>query len=176
MEPGSQQDAFIEQFLRSQDRIYAYVVTLLPNRSDAEEVFQQTSLALWKKWPEYDPTRDFLRWACGMAHLEACAFLRKRAGRESVALSEDVLLEVGQARLDMHESLEARRLALLHCLDRLKRSSRELLERCYAGKHTVRQIAAELRLTPNALYMTLKRLRRTLFDCINRTLAAEGSR
>ena len=70
---------------------------------------------------------------------------------------------------------EARRQALVHCLDQLKRQSRELLERCYAGKDSIRQIAEELRLKPNALYMTLKRLRRTLFDCINRTLAAETS-
>jgi RNA polymerase sigma-70 factor (ECF subfamily) len=174
MDP-SPQDRFVEQFVRSQDRVYAYIVTLLPNRIDAEEVFQQTSLALWKKWPEYDPTRDFLRWACGMAHLEVAVFLRKRNGRESLALSDDVLLEVAQVRLDMQDSLEIRRQALLHCLSQLKQHSRELLERCYAGKHTIRQIAAELRIRPNALYMTLKRLRRTLFECINRALAAEGS-
>src|SRR5207302_4924980 len=130
---------------------------------------------LWKKWPQYDPTRDFVRWACGMAHLEVCSFLRKRAGRVTVGLSENVLLEVAEVRLDRQDSLEARRQALVHCLDQLKRQSRELLERCYAGKDSIRQIAEELRLKPNALYMTMKRLRRTLFDCINRTLAAEAS-
>src|SRR3954467_1415402 len=100
MDSNCQQDKFVEQFVRSQDRVYAYVVTLLPNRDDAEEVFQQTSLALWKKGQEFDPTRDFLPWACGMAHLEVFNFLRKRAGRSRVDLSEDVLLEVAQARLD----------------------------------------------------------------------------
>jgi RNA polymerase sigma-70 factor (ECF subfamily) len=173
MEPGSQQDAFIEQFLRSQDRIYAYVVTLLPNRDDAEEVFQQTSLALWKKWQEFDATRDFVRWACGMAHLEVCTFLRKHAGRTRVNLNEDVLLEVAEARLQLHDVLEERRKALLECLGRLQRQSRELLERCYAGKDSIKQIAEDLGLRPNALYMTLKRLRRKLFDCISVRIAAE---
>jgi RNA polymerase sigma-70 factor (ECF subfamily) len=172
MEPSSQQDRFVEQFVRSQDRIYAYVVTLLPNRDDAEEVFQQTSLALWKKWQQFDPSRDFVRWACGMAHFEVCNFLRKHAGRAPIGLSEDVLLEVAQVRLEMNDILEARRQALAHCLDRLKRESRELLDRCYAGKDSIRQIAEELGLQPNALYMTLKRLRRTLFDCINLNVAA----
>jgi hypothetical protein len=41
----SQHDQFVEVFVRSQDRIYAYVATLLPQRADAEEVFQlKTSL------------------------------------------------------------------------------------------------------------------------------------
>jgi RNA polymerase sigma-70 factor (ECF subfamily) len=176
MESGPKQDQFVEQFVRSQGRVYAYIVTLLPNRVDAEEVFQQTSLALWKKWQEFDPTRDFVRWACGMAHLEVCNFLRKHAASSRVDLSEDVLLEVAQVRLELHDVLEARRQALIDCLGRLKHSSRELLERCYAGKDSIKQIAADLGLRPNALYMTLKRLRRTLFDCINLRVATEKSR
>ena len=67
---SSPHDRFIERFVRSQDRIYAYVATVLPNRTDAEEVFQQTSLVLWQKWRELGPSRDFVRWACGMAHHE----------------------------------------------------------------------------------------------------------
>src|SRR5262245_62077334 len=176
MDSVPNQDHFVEQFIRCQDRVYAYIVTLLPNRADAEEVFQQTSLALWKKWAQYDPTRDFVRWACGMAHLEVAAFLRKQTGRSATQLRDDVLLEVAQTRLDMSESLVARHQALVFCLDKLKRQSRELLERCYAGKDTIRDIAEELRIRPNALYMTLKRLRRTLLDCINARLASEGTR
>src|SRR6476660_7128207 len=109
MDSLSDHDRFMEQFVRSQDRVYAYIVTLLPNRTDAEEVFQQTSLALWKKWPQYDPTRDFIRWACGMAHLEVAALLRKRSAPGASSLSEDVLVELAHTRLDMQDSLEARR-------------------------------------------------------------------
>jgi RNA polymerase sigma-70 factor (ECF subfamily) len=174
MDASPQHDRFVERFVRSQDRIYAYVATLLPNRSDAEEVFQLTSLALWKKWRQYDPGRDFVRWACGMAHFEALNFLRKHADRGRVRLSDEVLSAVARDRLELHDVLEARRLALRHCLDRLSRESRELLERCYAGKDTIKQIAEELGQTQNALYMTLKRLRRALFDCINLTLTAQG--
>jgi hypothetical protein len=56
------------RFVRFQDRIFAFMATVLPNRDDAEEVFQQISLVLWQKWRELGPSRDFVRWACGMAH------------------------------------------------------------------------------------------------------------
>src|SRR5438067_10919086 len=174
MDSSPDQDRFVEQFVRCQSRIYAYVVTLLPNRADAEEVFQQTSLALWKKWRQYDPSRDFIRWACGMARFEVRNFRRKHADKGRVYLSDDVLSEVAQARLDLHDVLEARRQALRFCLERLKRQKRELLERCYGGRETIKTIAAELGQPPNVLYMTLKRLRRALFDCINLTLASQG--
>jgi RNA polymerase sigma-70 factor, ECF subfamily len=174
MDPCQQHDQFVERFVRSQDRIYAYVAMLLPNRADAEEVFQQTSLVLWKKWQQFDLNRDFVAWACGMAHHEVRNFLRKQKDRGRVYLSEEVLAHVAQVRLDSHDVLEARRHALLYCLDRLGQGKRELLERCYAGKDSIKTIAENLGQRPNVLYMTLKRLRRALFDCINRTLAAEG--
>src|SRR5438132_882439 len=168
MDSSLQHDQFVERFVRSQDRIYAYVVTLLPNRADAEEVFQQTSLVLWKKWQQFDPDRDFVRWACGMAHLEVANFLRKHRDRGRVYPGEDVLAQIAQARLELNDVLEARRRALELCLERLKQGQRALLERCYAGKDSIKAIARELGQQPNALYMTLKRLRRVLFDCINR--------
>jgi RNA polymerase sigma-70 factor (ECF subfamily) len=174
MGPSPQHDQFLERFIRSQDRIFAHVATLLPNRADAEEVFQQTSLILWKKWQQFEPSRDFVRWACGIAHHEVRNFLRKHADKGRVYLSEDVLSEVGQVRLELHDLLEARRRALAPCLNRLKQSKRELLERCYAGRDSIKTIAEELGQRPNVLYMTLKRLRRALFDCINRAVAAEG--
>jgi RNA polymerase sigma-70 factor (ECF subfamily) len=174
MDSSQQHEQFVERFVRSQDRIYAYVATLLPNRADAEEVFQQTSLALWKKWQQFDPSRDFVRWACGMAHNEVRNFLRKHADKGRVYLSDEVLSEVARVRLDMHDTLEARRQALRRCLDRLAQGKRDLLERCYAGPDSIHKVAAELGQRPNVLYMTLKRLRRALFDCINLTLTAQG--
>ncbi len=169
-----QHDKFVERFVRSQNRIYAYVTMLLPNRDDAEEVFQQTSLVLWKKRQQFDPNRDFVRWACGVAHHEVRSFLRKHAHKGRVYLSEDVLAEVAEVRLELHDVLEDRRRALRHCLAQLQQRERELLERCYAGTDSIKTIAEDLGQRPNALYMILKRLRRALFDCINRTLAAEG--
>ena len=174
MDSDGQHHQFVERFVRSQDRIYAYVATLLPNRADAEEVFQQTSLILWKKWQEFDTSRDFVAWACGTAHHEVRNFLRKHKDRGRVYLSEEILAQVAQMRLELHDVLEARRQALRHCLDQLEPQRRALLERCYAGKDSIKTIALDLGQRPNMLYMTLKRLRRTLFDCISLALTAEG--
>jgi RNA polymerase sigma-70 factor (ECF subfamily) len=172
MDPRQYQ--LVESFIRFLERIYAYVVTLLANRADAEEVFQQTSLVLWKKWREYDPGRDFVRWACGIAYLEVRNFLRKKRDAGRVFLSEAVLADVAEVRLEAQDLLEARRQALAICLARLAPDQRALLERCYMGTESVKVVAAEIGRTANALYLVLKRLRRALFECISRVLAAKG--
>src|SRR5260370_21160240 len=111
MDSSAGHGQLVERFVRSQDRIYASLATLLPNRADAEEVFQQTSLILWRKWQQFDPGRDFVRWACGIAHHEVSNFLRKRADRGRVYLSEDVLAELAEVRLEAHDGLAGRRSA-----------------------------------------------------------------
>ena len=67
MHPAELRRSGIGTFLQHQDRVYGYIVLMLPNRHDAEDVFQQTSLILWQKWDQFDPEQDFLSWACGIA-------------------------------------------------------------------------------------------------------------
>jgi RNA polymerase sigma-70 factor, ECF subfamily len=62
------QRVFAEQLTRDQHRIFAYIVTLVANRDDAEDIFQDACLVLWEKWKEYDSRRSFFGWACGVAH------------------------------------------------------------------------------------------------------------
>ena len=91
------QEQFARAFLQYQDRLYGHIVLMLPNRHDAEDVFQQTSLILWKKWDEFDWGGDFLAWACGIAHNEVRNFLRHR-GRDRLVLSDKLLDDLADVR------------------------------------------------------------------------------
>ncbi len=66
MQP-TETERFVSQFTVAHRRIYAFILTLLPNRSEADEVMQETSLVLWRQFDQFDPQRDFVRWACGVA-------------------------------------------------------------------------------------------------------------
>ena len=90
-------EQFARAFVQYQDRVYGYIATMLPNRHDAEDVFQQTSLILWQKWEQFDPERDFLSWACGIARNEVRNFLR-RHGRARVVLSERLMDELAEVK------------------------------------------------------------------------------
>ncbi len=167
------QQAFTEQFVRSQHRVYGYIVTLLPNRDDADEAFQDTCLVLWGKWTEFDPERDFDSWACGIAHNVVRNFKRrKRAG--TVTLDDALLAEIAAMRLEAEPLLEARRARLSRCLDKLPSTQRMLIERSYLGGEPIRQVANQLRLTPASLYLRLQRIRLALFECVDRALGSGG--
>jgi RNA polymerase sigma-70 factor, ECF subfamily len=168
------EDAFAQQFLRDQRRIYAYITTLLPDRDDAEEVFQQTSLLIWQKRSEFDPNRDFVRWGCGIAHNLVRNF-RRRSERLNVTLTDEVLELLRHDRLESEPTADERLTALRHCLKALPKRQATLIERCYAGTKSVQQVAGQLGIAPATMYMQLHRIRKALLECIERRLAMEGS-
>jgi RNA polymerase sigma-70 factor (ECF subfamily) len=163
-------DQFVELYVRNQNRLYRYVVTLVPNRADAEELFQQTNLTLWKLWDRYDTRRDFVRWACGIAHNHVRNFLRKKENQQ-VLLSEEIIGQLAQERLDNEDLLEDRRAALAGCLEKLPHRQRSLVERCYSGERTIRAVAETEGRTPNVIYKLLRKIRALLYDCITEALA-----
>src|SRR5947207_5941430 len=61
------QQRFLSLFLRSEREIFRYVAALVPNVADAEDIVQQTALALWQKFDAYDPSQPFTPWACRFA-------------------------------------------------------------------------------------------------------------
>jgi len=167
------QKEFAQQFVRFQRSVYGYIVTLLPDWDDAEEVFQRTAVILWEKWDQFDPSRSFVSWACGVARNEVRNFLRQKQ-RGGVYLSDELMDQVAQERLKSERMLERRRRLLAECLERLQARHRRLIERCYLGEDPIKRIAQKLRLTPSALYMRLHRIRTILLECIDRALAGES--
>ena len=166
-------DVFAELFVRNENRVYRYILTLVPNAADADELFQQTGLTIWKRWEEFDPARDFSRWACGIAHNLVRNFVRKHERRQ-VALSPELLDAIGALRLEREELLEERREALGACLDKLPPDQRNLLEDFYLGDRNAGERAGRQGRTPNLLYKILRKIRRVLHDCI--TLSLESGR
>ena len=167
------QDEFVKCFARSQARVYAYIVTLLPNRSDVEEVFQQATYTLWKQWEQYDPNRDFVAWACGIAHNEVRAFLR-HSNRRNISMTNETLDLIGQARLSHESAAEDRSEALRTCLELLSPEQSRLIYDRYKEGESISSVAKKYGLTTTNLYVRLHRIRRALVECVEQRLAAEG--
>ena len=164
-----------EEFVRllglSQGRVLSFVITLLPNWNEAEEVVARTSVVLWKKKDEFDPNRDFVRWACGIAYRQTLIYLRERR-RDHLTMSVDVLERIAQVRMSQDELLEQRRQALQGCLKKLANSDRKIIDAYYSCKRkTAAEVGAELGRPTNTVLKALIRIRRALHRCIDRGVA-----
>jgi RNA polymerase sigma-70 factor (ECF subfamily) len=163
--------AFLRQ---NQSRLYGYIHSLVRDVNDADDLYQQSALILWKKFKEFERTGNFFAWACGVARLEIANFLRSR-GRQRLCFSDDLSLLLVQAQSDLdNDELEDRRDALARCVEKLRERDRQLLTECYGDPSGPHKAADRRGRSPQSVHNSLRRIRRALFECITRTLEREA--
>ena len=170
---GQLDPEFVQKLLASQNRLFAYLLSLVGNEHDAEDLLQQTNIVLCKKAAEAAAATSFEAWACGVAHFEALNFRRSRS-RDPHRFDDgllDLLASEAPAALDGMDETTA---ALTFCVDRLAADQRELIMRRYQPGQSVKQIAADTDRTVNAVSIALLRIRKTLLACIRRRLSQEA--
>jgi RNA polymerase sigma-70 factor, ECF subfamily len=170
-----QYERFVQLFARVRESLFAYIFTLLPHWSDAEDVFQQTSLVLWRKFGEFEPESNFLAWACRVAFFEVRNFQRV-ASRDRLRFSDAVLAQLAEQRVINPENANRKRDFLLDCIERLSDDQRALLLRTYDDDKTIRQLAGEFDRAPQTLYNRLNRIRRTLFECVEAAMQRQETK
>jgi RNA polymerase sigma-70 factor, ECF subfamily len=165
---------FAELLRDNQSRLYGYIHALVRDLDDADDLFQQTTIILWNKFGEYDRSRSFLSWACGVARFEVSNFLRTR-GRQKLYFTDDLNLLLIEAydRVPKDE-MEERRDALGQCVAKLRDRDRELLRECYGHPAGIGTAAGKRGRSSQSVYNSLRRIRRALHECIERALAAQA--
>lgn len=170
-------DEFAQLLAAQQTRLFGYIYAMIPNMPDAEDVYQNTVMALWRKFQEYQPGTNFAAWTRATARFEIQHYFRSKS-RCRVHFDEEMLVELTetQARLDSADadsSLESYTPALRRCMDKLSEGDRHLVHLCYAAQSSLTQAAKRLGRSPQSVCNSLGRIRRSLFDCIRQVSQAE---
>lgn len=167
-------DDFARLLVQNDRALFRYILTFVSRHGDAEEVLQRVATVLWRKFSEYDPTREFLPWAFRVAYFEILKF-RTEAARSRLLFREDLLEALAETRQAQSPVLEAQQQALQECLGKLSADSAALLRRRYCDAETVAALAAETGKTAKTLYRRLDRLRDLIADCIERRVGSVGT-
>ncbi len=159
------QERFLSLFLRSEREIFRYVAALIPNATDAEDIVQQTALALWEKFDAYDPGQPFTPWACRFALNKARQWMERRQ-RWQALLDQGLAEELAQRRQELQPELERRLRHLEGCLGRLPPVQRALVEGYYYERADIESLARRMGRTVEATYKALQRIRQGLQVCV----------
>jgi RNA polymerase sigma-70 factor (ECF subfamily) len=169
-----QRDAFARLFAQHDRWLFAYLVSLLGSSAAAEEVFQEVCVILWREHETFELGTDFVRWVGVIAHHQVQRYRRERR-RVGPQLSDTVVDLLASDAVERVDLLESRRDALRGCLTKLSETDRHLVEQCYGdSRHSFKTAAEQLGRPTNTVYKALIRIRRALYQCIERTLAVEG--
>jgi RNA polymerase sigma-70 factor (ECF subfamily) len=167
------EEHFMAEFTRHQRTLYGYIRSLCPRLQDADEVFSQTSMALWRKNADYEPGTNFLAWACRMAEFDVLNHLRSRR-RDRLVFDEGLLTTLAQESAEYLAGNEQRVAALRDCLEQLPDNHRRMIVTRYESPAPVAQIAETFGRSAASFSVTLHKIRKQLLACIRGRLGAEG--
>jgi RNA polymerase sigma-70 factor (ECF subfamily) len=165
-------NAEFARLLREAHReLFGFIFAMLQNRADAEDVYQQTALVLWRKFSTFEPGTNFIAWAIRVAQFEIKDYVKARR-RRKVFFNDEILEAIAVRYQTQSNDLQERRLeALAKCVDKLSERDRNLLDRCYAVERDYRKIARAEGKTIGAVYQAISRIRKALYLCVQRSLA-----
>ena len=165
---------FVLLITRHQAAIYAYILTLHPNRVAAQDILQETNLVLCRKHADFEPGTHFKAWSFRVAYWQTMAYLKRVQRAGMVALEPDVLDLVALEAEEQLGDFEDRHLALKSCLQKLPAGDASILLAHYQRGESLAEISGRLGRTREALKQVLLRIRRTLRTCIERQLAGQA--
>jgi RNA polymerase sigma-70 factor, ECF subfamily len=160
-------------FVQHEARIFGYIRTLVVHQADAEDLLQDTAAVLWKKFSEYQVGSNFLAWAMSVARFEVQRFRREQ--KHNVLHFSAAFCDVLAADT-VAESVRLREVQRLfdECIEKLPAADHDLLVLHYSSDATTASLAARLGRPASTIYDAIRRGRRALVDCVQRSLDKEN--
>jgi RNA polymerase sigma-70 factor (ECF subfamily) len=162
---------FLRHYAGSEVALHSFVRSLVPTRQMASEVMQDVILVLWEK---FETAQDFQGWAFGVARNIVRRHLRGLA-RDRHIFDDALVNQLADDAVKLVPEFDCQRDALEQCLGKLPAPQRELVLTAYTKGVRMDDLANRRGQTPMALYKLLHRIRQTLLECVQRTLAKEES-
>ena len=70
-------EQFLRLLMRNQEKIYAFILALVHNCNDAEDIMQDATTVMWRKYETFDSETSFTAWGIAIARLLVLKFFEK---------------------------------------------------------------------------------------------------
>jgi RNA polymerase sigma-70 factor (ECF subfamily) len=166
--------SFLRLYQTNERRIYGFILALVPDWSEADDLMQETARVMWSKFDEFEPGTDFAAWAFCIARYQVMNH-RKRKRTQKVQFSDQTVEAVAERVISATDNLDDIRDALKECLKKLSERDQQLIRSRYDLNASTRTVAEHIGRSIDAVYKSLNRIHSQLLRCIRRTLEMEGS-
>ncbi|MEP3479644.1 MAG: sigma-70 family RNA polymerase sigma factor [Fuerstiella sp.] len=156
---------FVQLLTSHQSRLYAYVLSLLGNRTQAEDVLQETNAVLWRKANDFELGTNFGAWMLKVAYFQVMAH-RRRLTRDRLIFDDDLVQDIAEDAARQCERQEEQQRRLGDCIRKLSQRYQQLIRRRYTEGATLKSIAAQSGQSENSTKQALFRARAALIKCV----------
>jgi RNA polymerase sigma-70 factor (ECF subfamily) len=164
----SRSEVFVELFEADRKRLYAYIYAYMMNKAATDDIFQETSMALWHDFEKFEVGTNFSKWANGVAFNRIRVF-RRNHKKLTLGLSDE-LIESMTDNISQDETYmdSSRWQHLQACRTLLTNTDHKLYEDFYIQNLKAQTIAQQTGRSIFAIRKSIHKLRKKLFDCIDK--------
>jgi RNA polymerase sigma-70 factor, ECF subfamily len=163
---GGDRRAFAELYRRAAPKLFPVALRITQRRDLAEEVLQESFVAVWNQANSYDPIKGSpMVWMTTIVRHRAIDQRRRRGNlADATAGSDDALLTlVAGDRTDRGAELAA----LQHCLDELEAQPRQAVLLAYIHGYTQEELASRLATPIGTIKSWIRRSLERLKRCLD---------
>lgn len=154
---------------RAQPVVAGFVSSVVSNYHDAEDIIQNVSMVVAVRFQDYDPQRNFTKWALGIAKNKVLVYYRDQK-KEKQILDKALIERIENGYGDMAPQLGPVHEALRRCMNKIKTRDRQLLVKWYVEQRGPDDITHSMGIAKSTVYVILHRMRMALKHCIQRQL------
>jgi RNA polymerase sigma-70 factor (ECF subfamily) len=165
---------FLKLFVRYQQEIYAYILTLVPHVHDADDLFQDGMIVMWQKFDQFRPGTNFAAWGVQIMRFQILDYRRNLARDKRVLIDDSLFDALIDHMPTIQDETAARIEALRKCLTLLDDRNKRIIKMRYERNISMEKIALYLKLSRRHVYHVLGQINNVLLRCMRRTLAEGG--
>jgi len=148
-----------------QGRLYAYILSRWPNKSDADDIMQETISILWQKFETYEPGSEFSAWAFKVAKFVLSNF-RKKHYKNQIQFSEEALSALENQSDNFLKNYTSQIETLRDCLKKLPSKESKILTLKYEEGVSSKKIATRFGMSIRTFYRVISKIHTGLMRCM----------
>lgn len=168
-EGNKSQEQFLRLLMLNDKSIYMYILSLVSNSSDADDIMQETSAVMWRKFSGFRHDMDFVSWAFTIARYQVLCYFKKRK-RSKIIFSDALMSSIEEDVERKIPEIDDRLKVLKGCIKKLSHGDQTLLKLRYDKGYTFENIGAHISKSTRATFYCLSRVHEFLLRCVKRTL------
>ena len=159
-------DLFVSLFEADRNRLYSYIYAYMMDHTATDDIFQETSMTLWREFEKFEPGTNFSKWANGIAFNRVRVY-RRNNKKFSLGLSEEIMVSISET-ISKEDYTETRWETLQECRTHLRDEDKKLYEDFYVKNKKAQEVADDTGRSIFAIRKAVHKLRKKLFDCVDR--------
>ena len=166
---NSKNNDFFKLLMKNQKAIYSYILSMVHNCSDADDIMQETMSLMWERFEQFQPGTNFGAWGVKIARFKTLSFLRKNRRNEEM-FDESLMERIEDCHGRKITQMNTRLVALQGCLKKLNGRDRKLIGILYDEGLKITELAMRVNRPVQGLYKVMARIHTSIRRCVDQTI------